>query len=370
MASPDPKSHTLITLYASALLKIQAQIDNDGLITAPYVAELNRAFNMAAALNVAHKTNQWPTDLQALLHAAQQPFYAWVPDRSWDSADDFFATRLIVGDEISNDCRSLARHEQHLEQELEENNGYALLMSLCHERADGEALYRTWRRWVIENPLLVNFAALLQNPTLANAGRIEELVYTFYQPIPAALSLKGQLAVCSISGTLLRPMVEPGQPLRFHTECRQPEAIRRAHAGTHRALRYVTGLRQLSRAFRTYWHFPGRAELDLEQQLRARGWQTTLWPRFDRVDLVAVAPSGRRLAIDVKDYLVPSTLAARFQGFKEFAATHECYVVIPDYLVETEPHFAERFANCRAALGKNAVTLRTLSQLLADVEAV
>lgn len=370
MASPDPRSHTLIILYASALLELQARIDDDGFITAPYSAALNRAFSVAAALNVTQKTNQWPTDLQALLQAAQTPFYAWVPDRSWDSADDFFATRLIVSDEISNDCRSLARHEQHLEQELEENSGYALLMSLCREHADGEALYRAWRRWVIENPLLVNFAALLQNPTLANVARIGDLINAFYQRIPAEFSLKGQLAVCSLSGTVLRPMTEPGQPLRFHTECRQPEAIRRAQAGTYRALRYTSDLRQLSRVFRTYWHFPGRAELDLEQQLRARGWQTTLWPRFDRVDLVAVAPSGRRLAIDVKDYLVPSTLAARFQGFKEFAATHECYVVIPDYLVETETHFAERFANCRAALGKNAVNLRTLSQLLADVEAL
>jgi hypothetical protein len=58
-----------------------------------------------------------------------------------------------------------------------------------------------------------------------------------------------------------------------------------------------------------------------------------MWPTLDRVDIDATSPDGtRRIAIDVKEYLSPENLAARFRGFKEYTLTHDCYLVVPDYM--------------------------------------
>jgi len=74
MASPDPRSHTLIILYASALLELQARIDDDGFITAPYSAALNRAFSVAAALNVTQKNKPMANRLTGAIAGGANAF--------------------------------------------------------------------------------------------------------------------------------------------------------------------------------------------------------------------------------------------------------------------------------------------------------
>src|SRR3546814_11297747 len=92
----------------------------------------------------------------------------------------------------------------------------------------------------------------------------------------------------------------------------------------HETLKYRNGMLYLRRAFRNFWCLPGLAELELARRLVALGWSTTLWPKLDRVDLVATSPDGnRRIAVDVKDYFSPARLAVRFTGFKEYQADHE-----------------------------------------------
>ena len=83
---------------------------------------------------------------------------------------------------------------------------------------------------------------------------------------------------------------------------------------------------------------------------------------------MAIAPDGRqRLAIDVKDYLSPVRLASRFNGFKTLEADHRCYLAIPDYISEADPRFEARFEALRAANGRPAVTLLTVSDLLKEL---
>lgn len=123
----------------------------------------------------------------------------------------------------------------------------------------------------------------------------------------------------------------------------------------------------MRRPFRLYWCLPGKTELDLAARLESAGWACRLWPDLDRVDLAATAPDGRRIAADVKDYLSPENLAVRFQGFKEYAADHACYLVVPDYMPEVSRGYARRFEAVRAAHAKAPVELRTLSDLLDDL---
>ncbi|KAF0225746.1 MAG: hypothetical protein FD176_193 [Rhodospirillaceae bacterium] len=367
--APSFDDRTLVAMFASALVKVQAQIDEKGFLSSPYPAELRRAFDLGAARNFTTKSTSWPTDLDRLMALAKEPMFRWVPSMSWDKADEFFAARLVEDGEISTDCRKLAVDSGNPEREIEENIGYEMLIGICRDRLDGEDLYRIWRRTVIENPVIAGYAAIIANPGLADIERVDEIVEAFYQRIPDAIAVNGQLPICTISGTILRRVGEDGGVTRFHTECRDPEAIRRANAGVHDTRRYRPGMMQLRRAFRTYWCLPGRAELELEWRFREKGWQTTLWPNLDRVDLVATSASGRRLAIDVKDYLSPNALAARFNGFKEFAADHECYLVVPDYIPEVDGRFEARFEAFRASLGKTKVALQTVSGLIDELDA-
>jgi hypothetical protein len=103
-------------------------------------------------------------------------------------------------------------------------------------------------------------------------------------------------------------------------------------------------------------------------RLRKQGWSVEPWPNLDRVDLVATSPDGdRSIAVDVKDFTSPTLLAARFDGFKGYERTHECYLVVPDSRLAADRTYASIFANLRTSLGKKAVALRSVSRLVAEL---
>lgn len=355
----------LVKMYASALVEVQKQIDDSGWLHAPYPKVLRRAFDLGAAANFCLSKDVWPTNLETLMAKAATPLFDWVPDLSWDVSEEFFSSRLVEDGEITTDCRKLAVVGGNPEVEIEENIGYEIILSMCMERADGEELYRTWRRAVIENPVVLSWSSTLMNyPLLGDVERLDEIVEAFYQRVPETLAIDGYLPICTVSGTILRRLGDQG----FHTECRDPEAIKLARAGQHQKLKYRPGMLQLRRAFRTFWCLPGKAELELFKHLNAAGWQCQLWPSLDRVDLVAASPDGgRKIAVDVKDYLSPANLASRFNGFKEFSATHECYLVCPDYVLEIDDRFESKFNAFRASLGKNRVLLRSVGGILNEL---
>ncbi|MDB5577514.1 MAG: hypothetical protein JWR80_2690 [Bradyrhizobium sp.] len=363
--APVRSDREMVVLIANGLVEIQARIDADGWLGAPYPATVRRVFDLGAARNLSEGPGTWPTDLYGLMQRAQEPLFRWLPDMSWDIGGDYIAVRLVENGEASTACRALALPGGDPENEIEENLGYEMLLGLCRDRTDGEELYRTWRRTVIENVVLTSWSStILMDPLLATLERSDEIVEAFYDRIPESFAINGQLPICSVSRTVLR---RDGRV--FHTECRQPEAIRRAREGVHDTIRYRPGMLYLKRAFRTFWSLPGLAELELQRRLLSLGWDVVLWPSLDRVDLLATSPDGsRRLAIDVKDYISPARLASRFKGFKSFEADHECVLVIPDYLTEADPHFEARFEASRAANGRPAVVLRTLSDLIEDLD--
>ena len=356
----------MVSLYAAALVSTQDALDEAGWLKPPYPDALQRVLSLGAARNLADTSQPWPVDLPALLRAARRPLAEWVPDMGWDPEALFFDAFLVRDGELTPECRTLAAKGRDPETELDENKGYRLLRSLCMDRPDGEDVYRAWRRLIIRHPLLParRSQLLMQEPVLENVERWPELLDAFYAPLPEAAAMHGQVPICTVSGTVLR-MDERGG---FLTECRLPEAVRRARRGEHELQPYMVGMGYLRRAFRTYWCLPGLIELDLAERLERAGWHSVLWPKLDTVDLIAKAPDDhRRIAVDVKDYLSPSNLATRFNGFKQYAGTHECFLVVPDYVTEGTPRFAERFKALRAALGKTSVKLRTVNGLLGEL---
>lgn len=364
-ARPTRSDRDMIVLAATAVLDIQRMIDAKGWLSAPYPTSVRRFLDLAAARNLAGEGAPWPTDLNGFLRAAQQPLVRWAPDMSWDIEGEFMAARLVQNGEASTECLRLAIPGGDPEREIEENLGFEMLLGLCRNRPDGEQVYRAWRRMVVSQPLLTNWSgAVLTDPWLAGVERIDEIVEAFYDRAPDSLAVHGELRVCTVSGTVLRP-----DGRGFHTEFRDPEAVRQARAGEHRKVRHRPGMLYLKRAFRTFWLLPGLTELSLARDLAAQGWETTLWPQLDRVDLVAVARDGRRVAVDVKDYFSPARLAARFAGFNAYEADHACYLVVPDYVTELDPAFGARFEALRASVGRAPVQLRTASDLVEELTA-
>jgi hypothetical protein len=180
---PVRNDREMVILYASGLVELQKRIDERGCLTAPYPRSLQRAFDLGAANNILSGTSNWPTDLITLSRSAQEPLFRWVQDMSWDSHDEFFASRLIENGEVGTDCLRLAINDGDPEREIEENFGYDMFVGICRNREDGDELYRTWRRLVVENPVLQNWSStiLVKNPLLAGVNRIDEIVEAFCQ---------------------------------------------------------------------------------------------------------------------------------------------------------------------------------------------
>lgn len=361
---PVRDDRTMVTLFARGLLELQGQIDRYGWIKEGYPRPLQRAFDLAASRNLFDATSNLPTDLGRLADVAAKPLFEWIGDLSWDPEGEFTAAVLLEDGEITPACIDLALPGRDPEAELVERSGYDLLRSICASRRDGQALYAAFRRSVVAHPVLSSWTStILTEPVLASAERIDEVVEAFYEPVPEAMTVGGILPTCVVSGVPLRR-----HQAGWHTLSRDPDAIRRARAGEYAPVKWRLGTLQLRRAFRLYWCLPGKAELTLAARLAAAGWTCELWPRLDRVDLTAISADGsRRIAADVKDHISPENLAARFAGFKDFAADHDCFLVVPDYMPIIARGYERRFEAVRAAHGKPPVALRTVSDLMHEL---
>lgn len=360
---PVRDDREMVICYATALVDVQHRMDERGWLSTPYPSTLRRALDLGAARNFLEGDERWPANLASLVQSAEKRLRDWVSDLAWDKEDLYSSASLLFNGELTAECRALASPSGDPETELTENAGYLKLLALCGERDDGEIIYRTWRRCVIEHPTLENWSRLLLSaPEFAEINSLDELVEAFYEPLPESFAIEGRVPVCRTTGTVLRR-----RGLGFHTECRDREAIKLAFQGECDWISFRPGMLTLRRPFRIFWCLPGRSELELERRLIEAGWRVELWPRLDRVDIVARSSDGRRIAIDVKDYLSPVRLAARFKGLREYEEDHMCFLVIPDYVARQERAFEQKFDAFRASFARAQVHLRTVSDLLLEL---
>ena len=362
--SPSHDDRQMVSLFARGLVDLQAEIDANGWIKNGYPPTLQRVFDIAGARRAMNGDDRWPTDLAGLAAQAQLPLYKWKVDLSWDPDGDFTAAALISNGEITQECADLAAPGRDPEAELTENVGYQFLMEICRNREDGQKVYADFRKFIITHPIIGNaISSLATAPILTSVERINEILEAFYQRVPEALCVGSFLPVCKISGTILRR-----KHTGFYTEYRDPTASDLAKSAEYDTQSWRPTTMQLRRPFRKCWCLPGLTEIALAKTLSDAGWACDLWPDFDMIDLAARSPDGiRRVAVDVKDYLSPNVLAARFGGFKQYARNYECYLVVPDYLPDVVSDYERRFSAARSALGDVQVALQTSSGLLSEL---
>ncbi|MEE7462087.1 hypothetical protein MFUR16E_12685 [Methylobacterium fujisawaense] len=357
-------------LIAVAVVRLRTVLDAHGWLRPPYDPDIQRCLDLCSARNIDEGGERWPASVAALVKVASLPFDAWMADTAgWDPDAAFTAEPLVEGEQTTATCRELAAEvDGHSpEDELVETQGFTEFRTACAAQRDGQASYALWRRFVVEHPVNEGLARVMVSmPEMGNIVGIEQAFQTFYEPLPAAYAdADGMVPICRVSGTVLR---RGRGGLAFETESRDPEAVRLARAGKCDGRAWALNLRMLKRPFRSFWCLPGKAEVELMDRLIGLGWSVEPWPDLDRVDLVATSPEGsRRVAVDVKDFASPTLLAARFEGFKGYERTHDCYLAVPDARLSADRTYASVFANLRASLGKKPVALRSVSRLATEL---
>ena len=362
----------LIQLYATSLIRIVHQIEEKGYVPVPHLKTVERTFHLAAYRNFCEGTDHWPTDVPSLLQRASQPLEQWVGNLSWDHDSQYLGASLMKEGWITSECRSLASTKPNPEQEYEENKGYKLLMKISGEHPQGSEFYRVFRRMLIENPVIAPSRLrklVASSPLFAAFLKQGQSLNYFYKEIHESFIQDGKLPVCSISGILLKTSHIRGESARYETRCRIPEAIQRAHAGQCSFLDFEPNSMRLRDSFEKWWCLPGLMELVLEKKILDLGYNSVeLWPERDMVDLVIRAPHlNLPLAIDMKDYENAAQLARDFQDFKGFERSHDCYLVVSDYLFERNPKYQQDFERERKRFGKPIVKLRSVSKFLKEV---
>lgn len=352
---------------ALALVQLRRDLDQDGWLKLPYKPDVQRFLDLSAARNASYGGTTWPSTIGSLVQRAAQRLSAWMPNTaSWDEHAAFTEEPLLDGEETTVTCRELAAEitGHSPEDELVEAAGFSNFRASCRSHVEGQLSYATWRRFVVEHPVIRSWsAAMVQTPLLAAVSGLEDAFHAFYEPLPPAFASAGQVPICRVSGTVLRR-----DGAAYHTDSRDPEAARLARAGLCDFMEWSPSLRILRRPFRTFWCLPGKAEVALMDSLGQLGWAVEPWPHLDMIDLEATSPDGRRkIAVDVKDYGSPALLASRFDGFKSYERTHECVLVVPDAQVEADRTYTSVFSSLRTSLGKRPVKLRTVSRLIHEL---
>ena len=364
---PVRTDEEMARLMALALVRLRRDLDQDGWLKPPYKSDVQRFLDLSAARNAADGTSIWPSTIGSLVQKGAMRLSAWMPDTArWDESAAFTEEPLLDGEDTSITCRELAAEiEGHSpEDELVEAAGFATFRTSCRAHADGQISYATWRRFVVENPVVRSWgAAMVQTPMLAAVSGLEDAFHAFYEPLTPAFAIAGRVPICRVSGTVLRR-----DGAIYQTDSREPEAVRLARSGICDFIDWSPSTRVLRRPFRTFWCFPGKAEVALMDRLAQLGWTIDPWPQLDMVDLEVASPDGsRKIAIDVKDYGSPALLASRFDGFKGYERTHECVLVVPDAQIEADRNYASIFSNLRSSFGKKPVKLRTVSRLINEL---
>ncbi|MFA7894842.1 restriction endonuclease-related protein [Pseudomonas putida] len=198
---------------------------------------------------------------------------------------------------------------------------------LCRVISNGDVLYRRFRRFLIENPVI--------DPVRA-AGIFIPLgreLKDFYEPLPEHLVHHGKLYQCPECRWPMNPQRREVQC--DSAWCREKSSLFRWMQGrlinvvSNQELEgEVAGKRHVLRsALWKYTLLPGLLELQLAERLSRHGLDVTLWPDVDRSDL-QISHGGMTLDIDAKVWVSPRALGTYLESMHPSTTR---WIVIPDY---------------------------------------
>ncbi|WP_316529469.1 hypothetical protein [Kitasatospora brasiliensis] len=222
---------------------------------------------------------------------------------------------------------------------------------LCRQYGE-EQTYSAFRSLLVRQPVLTaaGMFEVLGNMVLEP---VHELIRMVYLPAPDAYVRDGAYRACGRCLTLLVPLGLD----EWWCERDRCRGLGAPPPGQELEVAEVGTMLQLERSLRQFVTGPGRAEVELDQDLRALGLDVVLWPGYDAYDLLINFPDGHRWAVDVKDRANPYLLGGEAEPVPQEPPYDEAYWVVPRHRVDTRPDYLAAFERGRAESAAELVLL-------------
>ncbi|MER7207472.1 hypothetical protein [Streptosporangium sp. NPDC000239] len=352
---------TLLHTIATAVVRLSEITDLES-FTLPYPAEAQRALDRTV-LACLLRGAQPPASLPELLAWCRtRPIEDWPLDLPQDAfgPDDF----LVDPDSATPTqlCHEWWVRARDSAAEQYDRTVIRWAMRLCRENEAPES-YTAFRRLLVERPVLTG-NDMFEVATDLALEPVRELIGQIYDRVPAGFCRDGVYVTCARCLTLLVPLTDGGWWCE-RDRCRrqgQPPAGWRLHIDE------VGALSQLRRPLREFVTGPGRAEVDLERELRALRLPVEMWPGFDAYDLRITFPDGWVWAVDVKDWAHPGLLSRAATAVRREPPYDEACWVVPRHRVEARPDYLEIYTRNRTPAA-DGLPLLTDRQLVAAARA-
>ncbi|MFJ7259061.1 hypothetical protein ACIQV2_02640 [Streptomyces globosus] len=334
----------LLRSVATAVVRLEGitRLDSFAL---PYPSEAQRALD-AMVLECLRNGARPPSGLPELLRwCRSRPLGSWPLDRL--PAGLFGAEDQLI-DPVSGVPTQLCHELAVKEPGDSAARQYDRLviheaMRACREVSSPES-YTAFRRLLVTRPVLTE-ADWADVSTDLYLDPVRFLIEDIYAPVSAGYRRDGAYLCCGRCLTLLTPVADGGW------WCERDQCRHRGEPPAGRILEpaEVGEIRQLRRPLRQFVTGPGRAEVDLEQELRGMGLAVELWPGFDAYDLRITFPDGHVWAIDVKDWAHPGFLGRSARAVRPEPPYDEACWVVPGFRVQMRRDYLRAFVRQRPA---------------------
>ncbi|MFF2119389.1 hypothetical protein ACFVXH_18890 [Kitasatospora sp. NPDC058184] len=215
-------------------------------------------------------------------------------------------------------------------------------LGLCRQYGEEQA-YTAFRSLLVRQPVLTaaGMFEVLGNMVLEP---VHELVRLIYRPAPEAYQRDGSYRACGRCLTLLVPLGAD----EWWCERDRCRGLGTPPSGQVLEAADVGVVLQLERSLRQFVTGPGRAEVELERDLRALGLDVEMWPGCDAYDLLITFPDGHRWAVGVKDRANPFFLGREARAVPQEPSYDKAFWVVPRHRVDRRPDYLAAFERGRA----------------------
>ena len=359
-----PSDILVLHLIATGVIQLAERVARGTPMNSQYPLPLQIGLNR---LNVIRYQHNLPLirSIPDLLSWCRRTFKEWPLDITSVQLDP--NETLLDNQFPTGVCESLACATGDVEADLSERRFMSSVFSTC-QAANAPATYVTFRRLLIEHPVLTEFELLQQRNDHPELNLLTDHLKVAYEDAPLDYMLRGLFYCCPTCGNLQQPTVSMDRLLCEEERCRRKPATYPS-----RAIPAREHVLWLKRGLRRFVTLPGLTEIRLEQRLLKLKLKVKLWPNFDSYDLYVEFPDGKAWAVDVKDWANPFLLALHAKNIPLNPPLEMGYFVFPDERSRQSDYVrAFRYAcNSRKSTGKVVIGGRIQAKFekhfLADV---
>ena len=316
-----PPDILVLHLIATGVIQLTDRITKGIPIDSQYPAPLQIGLNRLNVIRYRHSLHL-VRSIPDLLSWCRRPLREWPLDIALAHLDP--DETLLDNQFPTNVCESLACATSDVEADLSERRFMSSIFNTC-QAANSPGTYVTFRRLLIEHPVLTEFELLQKRNDHPELNILTDHLKVAYEDAPPDYMLKDHFHCCPTCGNLQQPTVQMDRLLCEEERCRRQLPIRPG-----RAIPVREHVLWLKRGLRRFVTLPGLAEIRLERRLLMLKLKVALWPEFDSYDLHIEFPDGKAWAVDVKDWANPFLLALHVKNIPLNPPLEMGYFVFPD----------------------------------------